>query len=252
MFTSSPFAEIAMYVPPLAMQVYIILMALAVAGGTLFDVFHKSSGKYFAEDWEKKSARATRHVGFFETIYLAIKTIGKEIITSGEFCNQRRRISHLLMFYGFITYVVTTIIMVFGYPTNATPAPTIVPLLWNLGAIMVLIGGYWFFFFLRVNVAYEGHSPFSLVWADIFIVTLLGSVTFALLWELVQGFGSTTWTMVFFAIYVFFSTALFVTVPWSKLAHMFYKPVVAFQKKVEDANGSSSLPMPAGDRKVEV
>jgi hypothetical protein len=252
MFTSSPFAEIAVYVPPLAMQVYVILMALAVAGGTLFDVIHKSSWKYFAEDWKKKSAAATRRVGGFETAYLAAKTLGKEIITSGEFCNQRRRISHLLMFYGFLTYVITTIIMVFGYPTNATPAPAIVPLLWNLGAVMVLIGGYWFFFFLRVNVAHEGHSPFTLIRADIFIVTLLGSVTFALLWELAQGFDSTSWTMVFFAIYVFFSTALFVTVPWSKFAHMFYKPAAALQKKVEDANGSSTLPMPAGERKVEV
>ncbi len=249
MFTSSPFAEIAAFLPPLAMQAYIVLMALAVAGGTLFDVFHKSSGKFFAEEWKKSSEAATRRVGIFETAYLAIKTIAKEIITSGEFCNPMRRISHLLMFYGFLTYVITTVIMVFVYPTNATPAPPILPLLWNLGVVMVMIGGYWFFFFLRVDVVQEGHSPFSLVWADIFIVTLLGSVTFALLWELVQATGNATWTMVFFALYVLFTTLLFGSVPWSKFAHMFYKPVVAFQKKVEEANGSSSLPMPADNSK---
>ncbi len=151
------------------------------------------------------------------------------------------------MFYGFLTYVITTIIMVFVYPTE--PSPGILPFLWTLGAVMVLIGGYWFFFFLRVNVAYEGHSPFSLMWADLFIVTLLASVTFALLWAFTQAVGLTTTSMVLFALYVFFTTALFVLVPWSKFAHMFYKPVVAFQKKVEEANGSSSLPMPASDRK---
>jgi len=247
MFTSSPFAEIATFVPPIAMQAYVILMILAVAGGALFDVIHKSSGKFFALDWKRSQARATRQIGMFETVWLAIKTIGKEMITSGEFCNPMRRISHLLMFYGFLLYVITTVIIVFAYPTE--PSPGILPFLWTLGAIMVLIGGYWFFFFLRVNVAHEGHSPFSLMWADLFIVTLLGSVTLALLWAFTQAAGLTTLSTVLFVIYVFFSTLLFVSVPWSKFAHMFYKPVVAFQKRVQEANGSSSLPMPASDRK---
>jgi hypothetical protein len=247
MFISSPFAEIATFVPPIAMQAYVILMILAVAGGALFDVIHKSSGKFFVLDWKRSQARATRQIGVFETAWLAIRTIGKEMITSGEFCNPMRRISHLLMFYGFLLYVITTIIMVFAYPTE--PSPGIVPFLWTLGAIMVLTGGYWFFFFLRVNVVHEGHSPFSLMWADLFIVTLLGSVTLALLWAFTQAAGLTTLSTVLFVLYVFFSTLLFVSVPWSKFAHMFYKPVVAFQKRVQEANGSSSLPMPASDRK---
>jgi len=167
------------------------------------------------------------------------------VVTSGEFCNPRRRISHLLMFYGFLTYLVSTVVLVFGYPTPATPAPVLLPLLWNLGALMVLVGGYWFFFLLRVDVAKEGHSPFRLVRADLFIVSLLASVTFALIWELVQAAGNPTVTRIVFAIYIFFTTLLFVGVPWSKFAHMFYKPAAALQKRVEDANGSSNLPRPA-------
>ena len=46
-------------------------------------------------------------------------------MASGEFCNARRRIAHLLTMYGFVIYVVTTAIMVFAYPTPATPAPAI-------------------------------------------------------------------------------------------------------------------------------
>jgi hypothetical membrane protein len=110
---------------------------------------------------------------------------------------------------------------------------------------MVLIGGYWFFFFIRVDVAKEGHSPFRLVRADLFIVSLLASVTFALIWEFVQATGNLTATKIVFGIYILFTTVLFVGVPWSKFAHMFYKPAAAFQKRVEEANGSSDLPSPS-------
>jgi hypothetical protein len=55
---------------------------------------------------------------------------------------------------------------------------------------------------------------------------------------------------VFFALYLFFTTLLFVSVPWSKFAHMFYKPAAAFQKRVEEAAGSSDLPAPAGTSNI--
>ena len=48
--------------------------------------------------------------------------------------------------------------LVFAYPTPSTPAPVLLPILWNVGSLMVLVGGYWFFFFIRVDVAKEGHS----------------------------------------------------------------------------------------------
>lgn len=48
-----------------------------------------------------------------------------------------------------------------------------------------------------------------------------------------------------FSVYIFCTTILFAGVPWSKFAHMFYKPAAAFQKRVEAANGSSDLPRPA-------
>ena len=81
--------------------------------------------------------------------------------------------------YGFVIYVVTTAIMVFGYPTPATPAPASLPILWYIGALMVCLGGYWFWFFIRVDVAAEGNSPFRFVRADLFIVSLVLSTTLA-------------------------------------------------------------------------
>ena len=114
----------------------------------------------------------------------------------------------------------------------------------NMGALMTLGGGYWFFLLLRVNVVHDGHPRWRLVRADLFIVTLLVSVTFALLLELAEVAGNATAIAACAGIYLLFTTLLFVSVPWSKFAHMFYKPVVAFQKRVEEADGPSSLPTP--------
>jgi hypothetical protein len=251
MFTSNPFAELAVFLPPLVMQVYIVLMIAAVAIGTLFDMLHKRSARFFMQQRKKSQAAATKRLGGMDNASLAVRTLLKEVVTSGEFCNPWRRISHLLMFYGFLTYLVTTVVMIFGYPTPDTPAPAVWPTLWNIGALMVLVGGYWFFFFIRVDVAKEGHSPFRLVRADLFIVSLLASVTFALLWEVVQTAGNLRATQITFGVYIFFTTVLFVGVPWSKFAHMFYKPAAAFQKRVEEANGSSSLPRPSDAQYIE-
>jgi hypothetical protein len=243
MFTSNPFAELAVFLPPIAMQIYIALMIVAVALGTIADMLHKNSGKYFAQRLKNSQAAATRELTGADKASLAVKTIAIDVATAGEFCNLQRRISHVLMFYGFLFYVATTAVMIFGYPTHATP--TAIPLLWNIGVIMILIGGYWFFFFLRVNVVEDGQPLFRLVLADLFIVSLLGSVTFAFIWEIVQAGGNLIATKIAFGLYILFTTLLFCSVRWSKLAHMFFKPVVAFQRRVEEASGASSLPAPA-------
>ena len=230
------------------MQVYIVLMMLAVAIGTLFDVYHKGSAKFFAQRREKSEAAAQRRLSSEDTFSLAVATIA-EAAVSGEFCKWPRRISHLLMMYGFFLYVITTVVMVFVYP-GAARIPAILPALWTIGALMILIGGFWFFFFLRVNVAYDGDSPFHLGRADLFVGSLLAGAAFALIWHFVQtAYENPAATRIFFGLYIFFTTLLFISVPWSKFAHMFYKPVVAFQKKIEEANGSSDLPSPADSRR---
>jgi hypothetical protein len=242
-FTTNPFAPLTGFVSPDAMQGYIILMVLAVAVGTLFDLLHEKKLAFFLQERERTKAAAKQPLSAADKMAIAARTLVSDIATFGEFCNKQRRISHVLMFYGFVLYLVTTVVIVFVYPTDPHP-PVALPILWNLGVLMTMVGGYWFFFFLRVNVAHDGHSPWRLVRADLFIVTLLGSVTFALLFEVAATAGNSMAIKVFGSLYVLFTTLLFVSVPWSKFAHMFYKPVVAFQKRVEMADGSSDLPTP--------
>jgi hypothetical protein len=228
------------------MQTYVVAMILLVAGGTLLDITHKKSARYFFNNWRKSKSKAKHQVGGGELVSLGVQTAVIDVMTSGEFCNMRRRIAHLLTMYGFVIYVVATVVMVFMYPTPATPAPAALPALWYIGALMVCLGGYWFWFFIRVDVAAEGNSPFRFVRADLFVVSLVLSVTLGLVWAYVQTTGSPTWASVLLALYLTATTVLFGSIPWSKFSHMFFKPAAALQKRVAEANGTrSNLPAPA-------
>ena len=238
MFTSNPFSELSAFISPEIMQAYIILMILLVIGGTILDMVHKKSAQYFFENAKKAQKSAKRTVSSGEKASIAIKVLANEVLTSGEFQNTRRRLSHLLTMYGFILFVVTTAIMIFGYSAPATSTPATLPLLWHLGALMLAAGGYWFWFFIRVDVSAEGLPWHRIKRADLFILSLLTTATFALLWSFTQSTGIAGWSTLFLVLFIVSSTTLFGSVFWSKFAHMFFKPAAAFQKRVTTADGS--------------
>lgn len=243
MFTHNPFAALSGALPANAMQIYVVVMALAVLAGTLFDMVHKGSARYFFANWRKSRSQGGRPLGGGELVSIAVKTGVVDVLSSGEFCNPRRRLAHLLTMYGFVLYLASSAIMVFGYPTPATPTPGLLPTLWWVGGLMVCAGGYWFWFFIRVDVAAEGHSPLRVVKADLFVLSLLASVTLGLVWAAAGGGAG-----VLFGLYILATTVLFAGVPWSKFAHMFFKPAAAFEKRVAEANGTvENLPTQSRD-----
>jgi hypothetical protein len=190
---------------------------------------HKGSAKYFFSNFGKSKGKP---VGGGELASIALKTAAVDVLASGEFCSAKRRIAHLLTMYGFVLHVVSTVVMVFGLSSDSMWAH-----LWWIGGLMVLVGGYWFWFFIRVDVAAEGSSPFRVMRADLFVLSLLASVTLGLIWAWLQARGS-VWTNAFFGLYILATTVLFAGVPWSKFAHMFFKPAAAFEKRVSVANGT--------------
>lgn len=233
MIDTNPFSELSAFISPATMKTYVVLMILAVIGGTILDMIHKKSAKYFFENSKKAQKNAKRTVSGGEKASLAAETLVSEVLTSSEFCNQQRRISHLLTMYGFIIFIVSTAALIFGYPTEASAG--VWPVLWHLGALSLCIGGYWFWFVIRVDVSAEGNPWYHVSRADIFILSLLATATFGLVWSFTQGSGL-GW--LFFVLFIGASTTLFGTVLWSKFAHMFFKPAAAFQKKVTKADGS--------------
>jgi hypothetical protein len=232
MFATNPFAALSASIPPAAMQSYVVVMALLVVAGTLFDVWHKRSARYFFDNWRRSKSKGTRQLGGSELVSIAVQTAVVDVLASGEFCNARRRVAHLLTMYGFVIYVVATVVMVFNVSMDSMWAH-----LWWIGGLMALAGGYWFWFFIRVDVAAEGNSPFRVVQADLFILSLLASVTLGLIWAALQASGSAA-AIFFFALYIIATTVLFGSVPWSKFAHMFFKPAAAFEKRASEADGT--------------
>jgi hypothetical protein len=234
MLATNPFAELSSFIPVAAMQGYVVLMVLLVIGGTILDVIHKGSAKYFFENAKKAEKNARRTVSGGEKAGLAVKTLTNEVLLSSEFKSTQRRISHLFTMYGFVAFVVATAVLIFGYPTSAEAG--IWPLIWHLGALSLAFGGYWFWFKIRVDVSAEGQVWYRLTQGDIFIVSMLAMVTFGLLWSFTMGGGALN--TLFFVLFILSSTTLFSTVLWSKFAHMFFKPAAAYQKKVTKADGS--------------
>ena len=243
MFTSNAFAAVSGSLPAGFMQWFVGLMILAVILGTLLDVVHKGSATYFFANWRKTKEKGAP----VDVASIAVKTVVVDVLASGEFCNQRRRVAHLLTMYGFVIYLVTTLLMVYAYPTAATPTPALVAQLWWLGGLMALAGGYGFWFFIRVDVAAEGGTPLRVMRADLFILSLLASVTLGLVWAGLQASGSAA-SGVVFGLYLAATAVLFGGVYWSKFAHMFFKPAAAFEKRVAEANGTNmNLPTQTRD-----
>lgn len=238
----NPFSELP--IPALAMQLFVVLMVLLVVAGTIFDVIHKRSAQYFFQAEKKGRESRTREVHGGERVSIAVKTIAHDVLASGEFCNQQRRLAHLFTMYGLVLFLIATVVLVFGYANESAPA--IWPLLWYVGALLVCIGGYWFWFKMRVNLAAEGNPWYRIVQADLFVLSLLATATFGILWGVFWAIGAGWLGTLFFWLFLIATTVLFGTVPWSKFAHMFFKPAAAYQRRISEADGSrQNLPPPA-------
>ncbi len=241
MITENPFSVLSEIISPAVMQIYVVAMFVLVVGGTLLDTMHKKSAEWFYKNSEEAKKNATREVSSSEKTSAAIGVVTKEILTSGEFQNPKRRLSHLFTMWGFVLFVLTSAIMVFGYASPGASTPVIWPLLWHLGALSLCFGGYWFWFAIRVDVAAEGNPWYRVVRADLFILSLLATVTFGLIWSFFQSTTghSSGVSLLFLGLFLLASTVLFAGVLWSKFAHMFFKPAAAYQKRITRLDGSA-------------
>ena len=237
MFVTNPFAQIDL-VSSTVLQAWLVLMVLLVIAGTVADVIHKKSAKYFFQLEEEQKRLAKREVPSGERVSLAVKTVTNEVLTSSEFENPKRRASHLLTMYGFVLLAIATAVLVFVYPDAKEGTPTIWPIVWHVGAIMLAIGTLWFWFFIRVDVFSEGNNPIDFKQRDIFVVALMAMAIFGLVWSFLQSSSPGFWSDLFFVLFIAAATFLFSTILWSKFAHMFFKPAAAYQKKLAWADGS--------------
>tara|TARA_B100000686_G_scaffold172578_1_gene179773 strand:- start:358 stop:1158 length:801 start_codon:yes stop_codon:yes gene_type:complete len=248
MITNNPFAELSNFLPSIVMQSFVIVMVVLVVIGTLVDIIHKKNVKYFFENAKKAKKSAKKILTTGEKTAVVIKTIAYDVATTSELGAGKRRAAHLLGMYGTILFWISSVIMIFCYTTTSSHTPLIWPIIWHVGAIMTVLGGFWFWFFLRVDVYSEAHPWYRIIKADLFVLALLASASFGLIWSYLQFLNlNDRWDdKVFLVLYVISNLVLFGGVYWSKFAHMFYKPGAAIQKNLAEADGSrDNLPPPA-------
>ena len=250
MITSNPFSILAETVPAIAMQTFVIVMGLLVILGTLVDIIHKKNVKYFFENAKKAKKSAKKKLTTGEKSAVVFKTIVSDIATTSELGAGKRRVAHLLGMYGTILFWIGSVIMIFCYSTPSSNTPTIWPIIWHVGAIMTVLGGCWFWFFLRVDVYSEAHPWYRIIKADLFVLALLTSSLFGLIWSFLQSLDlNNRWDdKLFLILFIISNLVLFGGVYWSKFAHMFYKPGAALQKNLAEADGSmDNMPPPADE-----
>jgi len=244
LFTINPFSELSEFISSIAMQTFVLAMIILVVAGTVIDMIHKKNVKYFFENAKKAKKQATKTVNAGKKTSIVIKTIASDVLTTSELAG-KRRLAHLLGMYGTIIFWVTSVIMIFCYSTPASVTHFILPILWHLGAIMTCLGGYWFWFFLRVDVAAEANPWHRVVRADLFVLSLVVTATLGLAWSYLQAVDISGWDTLFLVLFILSNLVLFGGVYWSKFAHMFYKPGAAIQKHLAEADGSNeNLPEP--------
>ena len=249
MFYNNPFSGLTEIVPPQAIQGFTILMVGLVILGTLMDIIHKKNVKYFFNNAKKAKKSATRELGTGERVSVIAKTVVYDIGTTSELGAGKRRVAHLLGMYGTILFWVASVVMIFFYASTSSSTPSLWPILWHAGAIMTVLGGAWFWFFLRVDVYSEAQPWYRIIQADLFVLALIATSLFGLIWSYLQSLNLYgRWDdKVFLVLYIVSNLVLFGGVYWSKFAHMFYKPGAAIQKNLAEADGSRDNLPPEAD-----
>ena len=246
MLETNPFSVLSEVVPILVMQGFIIAMVLLIAFGTIIQMIHHKNLTYFFNNAKKAKLQATREVGAVEKVKILAKTTVYDIGTTSELGFGKRRLAHVLGMYGTIIFWISSAILVFCYTGTDKSTSSLWSVLWHLGAILTCVGGFWFWFFLRVDVSAEAHPWYRIIKADLFVLALLACSVFGLAWSYTQFNGQVGLSFLFFALFVVSNLVLFGGVYWSKFAHMFYKPGAAIQKNLAEADGSrDNLPPPA-------
>ena len=140
MFSLNPFVELSNLIPVIAMQSFVILMFVLVLGGTVYDMIEKQNATYFFRNWRKSKLSKVKDISFNQMIVIIFKTITVDVFSAAEFCSFKRRLAHIFTFYGFIGYVITTVIMVFSYLPETSKTPEIIPIVWYLSALLISVG----------------------------------------------------------------------------------------------------------------
>ena len=163
MFTTNPFAVLSSTVPSIALQGFVLLMLALIIIGTLMDIIHKKNVKYFFNNAKKAKKNAKIQLTTSQKTSVILKTVASDIATTSELGRGKRRVAHVLGMYGTILFWLGSVVMIFCYSSPSSETPSLWPIIWHVGALMTILGGGWFWFFLRVDVYSEAQPWYRTV-----------------------------------------------------------------------------------------
>lgn len=247
-FASTPIAALATAENGIGwadMQTYVTVMIALVIVMTIADLIHKGSATYFFQAAAKAEAQLAagdaessigkedgrlKQVTAGDKVNALVGTVAVDVATAGEFSDPGRRLVHIITMWGFVLFAASTAMIIYGEAETAMLATA-----WNVGAIMLLVGSWWFWFAYKVDCMSEAQSLLQIDFRkDIFSLGLMGSSLAALGWAYTGG-GTGGW----FNFVIIATLALFGSVYWSKFSHMFFKPAAAYNKRIIKANGTN-------------
>ena len=160
------------------MQYFVIAMIVLIAAGTIIQMIHHKNLTYFLNNAKKAKLAATRELGLGEKTSIIAKTTVVDIGTTSELGFGKRRLAHVLGMYGTILFWVSSAVLVFFYTGVGKSNSELWSTLWHVGAILTCLGGYWFWFFLRVDVSAEAHPWYRIIKARFICISITSLCNF--------------------------------------------------------------------------
>ena len=160
------------------------------------------------------------------SIIAAFKDILRHVRFKDCTVNRDRYLAHFLVFYSFIALAITTGLAVFYLYILGIESPysfgkgTLIKLIGNIGGIALLIG-----IILMIKNRYAKAEQVGLgSYFDWLLITIIGVIVVSgLLAELTRVAGIAILAYPIYFIHLVFVFSLFLYLPYSKLAHLFYR-----------------------------
>jgi nitrate reductase gamma subunit len=219
----------------LVLLAYIVAaMVWRIRSGALgFPSFRgKATDTTMAENAQKRGL-----LGSLTSLLLLDVGISKPLQT----CNRTKWSSHILIFWGFVFDGIATILAFFMKPEGAVlPLDHPVKIFGNTGGVLLVVGCS-MMFYARFQ---ESGSIWDLHRSDYFMISLLlTAITGFLIENTIYLAGRAALiTPYIYWTHIVVIASLFVTAPWTKFTHAFYKPSWILYQKVTGQQEETPAP----------
>jgi hypothetical protein len=237
---------------PLDFRVFVLVMFVGMVIGLAYDALAGGKLAFFRQE---RSWRRTMYGGSSTASSPRPSVVASSVVRDvagaapllGCGSKYSRWASHILMEWGFLITVIYTAARFFAYPAFAPFALDSPAQLALTAGYAMMVVGCAMFLFQRVNVSKEGRRAFTYSSGDRFATGVFAYSATGLIYEFAYvGWASAGGQVYFwFGVYLAATAYLFLTIPWTKFSHVFYKAVYNVQRRLDEQAGLVHTPGPS-------